>query len=393
MNNVGETSYSLYMKRNGRRFIIPGQRQEYISVLSEHLAWEYQSVGYCSLIAHLLLRDLTIDEPELEAILSAYNRLFHPSLQVTKIFEDTQCRVEKLRPYLLCFFRHPDEPKVQLEQQPEEHIKQMRNRQEVLNAEIKELRDQQKSLNADIEVLREQRAALNAEIKALNNEKYKEADEILSEARMNADNIRQAAQEEAEQKRRFTVLAAADDIRDSLPPISPAADAATMAEVEAVAHDLENKLREEMNAYRDQLQSALYSFRTGLYDTNYSPLCSFYQGFCRFVTTALDRRIDNLGSAIEDEESRNTVQAELRKLQGQLIHRVAALERSMEVMGLTLIRPADHSEYDVNEHAAENLEDDGTLTGTVERCTCPGLKVGDLVLCRAGVVVNPDQPV
>ena len=165
-------------------------------------------------------------------------------------------------------------------------------------------------------------------------------------------------------------------------------NAITKADVEARVRIMEIEIKEYFNKYRDSVQSMLYSFRTGLYSIEYAQICDAYQRLYLFATNSLERRVKGIKEHDTlDLNSKELVEKEIREIQGFLLKRVAGIERGMECMGLTMIRPSVGDEYNCNEHVADNAEDDGDMSADIKLCSCPGVKSDNHVLCKANVVV------
>lgn len=98
---------------------------------------------------------------------------------------------------------------------------------------------------------------------------------------------------------------------------------------------------------------------------------------------------DSLCKSFDDKAFFAHLQGELRKLQGQMLRRVTALEDGFRKLGLIIYRPEPGEAYNGVFHAAENVEDDGYLDATIRYCICPGFRTDEQVLCRAAVIVNP----
>ena len=268
-------------------------------------------------------------------------------------------------------------------------------------SELQRLQEQKRTVETQLESLRSELREQNSQIARLRQEEIsleKRLHELREQTGGERQRILDAAQEQA---RQILVQARAEaaDIRQSvlceamletLPEPAPQSPGATRDEIEATAHQLENRLRDELTSYRDQMESLLMNFRTGLYATKYGAVCDAYQKLYLFATSMLEKRIANAQQNQPDDASREAVIAELRSIQGLLLKRIGRMERGLEAMGLVMIRPTPGSAYDCNEHAAENAEDNGTLTATVTQCTCPGVRDDTQVYCPAFVTVAED---
>ena len=255
--------------------------------------------------------------------------------------------------------------------------------------EIDEARKELEVLQIQIKQEEETLALLREEIER----KQEYVIKIQADAENKAKEIIASAREEAEMIRKSTIIGiSTDDYSDQQnDTYERAGNAITKEEVEDRVRTLENEIRELLNGYRDSIQAMLYSFRTGLYSIEYTQICDAYQRLYLFVTSNLEKRIVKIQeNDTIDPESKKNIEIEIKEIQGLLLKRVGRVERGLECMGLTLIKPAVGEEYNCNEHVADNAEDDGDMVANIIWCSCPGVKSETTVLCKAnvGVVEN-----
>lgn len=251
-------------------------------------------------------------------------------------------------------------------------LQKLTEQKEIVEKQLESLRQEKISLEKHLRELREQ----VAQAQRIPENAREEARQILEQARAEAERIRQSVIHEA----------AAEEL--AAPARNPDASGVTEDEMEAATHQLENRLRDDLVACREQVESMLIRFRTGLYTTKYASVCDAYQKLYLFATGMMEKRIAALRETAGDEATLEAVTTELRSIQGLLLKRISRLERGLEAMGLTILRPDQGSAYDCNEHAAENAEDDGTLTGVVRQCVCPGVRDDTQVFCPASVLLE-----
>lgn len=265
-------------------------------------------------------------------------------------------------------------------------LNKLTEQKETLEKQLESLRTELREQNSRLAQLRQEAISLEKRLQEL-REQAAQAQRIPEAAREEARQLLERAEAEAERIRQSVIhQAAAEEL--AAPARNPDPSGITKDEMEATAHELENRLRDDLVACREQVESMLVRFRTGLYATKYTSVCDAYQKLYLFATGMLDKRIAALRETVGDEAAREAMTTELRSIQGLLLKRISRLERGLEAMGLTILRPAQGSAYDCNEHAAENAEDDGTLTGVIRQCVCPGVKDDTQVFCLASVILE-----
>lgn len=249
-------------------------------------------------------------------------------------------------------------------------------------------------MQCQLEQAQLEKDALDKQIAELHNETARlqlEQQKMQNSIRQQLDDAQREAQsirENAENLRSMLLQGVAlETTKEAY--AAPSDDGVLKDKVERETLRLETTIRTTFESYRDEIHKMLYDFRTGLYKADYDPLCLEYQRLSLFATNTLDKRIDDLCKSFDDEAFSAHLQGELRKLQGQLLRRVTALEDGFRKLGLIVYRPEPGENYNDVFHAAENVEDDGYLEATVRCCICPGFRTDEQVLCRAAVIVNP----
>lgn len=249
-----------------------------------------------------------------------------------------------------------------------------------LQRQLEQARLEKDALDKQITELHKEAARLQLEQQEMQNSIRQQ----LNDAQREAQSIR----ENAENLRSMLLQGVAlETTKEAY--AAPSDDGVLKDKVERETLRLETTIRTTFESYRDEIHKMLYDFRTGLYKADYDPLCLAYQRLSLFATNTLDKRIDDLCKSFDDEAFSAHLQGELRKLQGQLLRRVTALEDGFRKLGLIVYRPEPGETYNDVFHAAENAEDDGYLEATVRCCICPGFRTDEQVLCRAAVIVNP----
>ena len=374
-----------YEQNNLPFFGGPMSRGEYIAEMAKRILDELKETGGCWLMESALSHGI-ICVWDWNAVLMAYSRRFaSPSgfpvregaySDCYRLDPDMKKVLTRLRG---SFAQEPAQPKKEApgttpspraEQQAA--LQKLTEQKEIVGKQLESLRQEKRCLEKQLQELREQ----VAQTQRIPENAREEARQILEQARAEAERIRQSVIHEA----------AAEEL--AAPARNPDTAGVTEDEMEAATHQLENRLRDDLVACREQVESMLIRFRTGLYATKYASVCDAYQKLYLFATGMIDKRIVALRETAGDEATLEAVITELRSIQGLLLKRISRLERGLEAMGLTILRPTQGSAYDCNEHAAENAEDDGTLTGVVRQCVCPGVRDDTQVFCPASVLLE-----
>ena len=374
----------------------PMSMKEYTAEMAKRILDELKETGSCWLIESALSKG-TIRAWDWNAVLKAHSRRFAPPFGFPMREED----------YSVYYRLEPDMKKLVTQlcgsfaQEPARSKKEAPETANSSGAEqqaaLQKLTEQKKTVEKQLESLREEVREQNNRVAQLRQEEISlekhlreqvaQAQRIPENAREEARQILEQARAEAERIRQSVIHeAAAEEL--AAPARNPDTSGVIEDEMEAATHQLENRLRDDLVACREQVESMLSRFRTGLYATKYASVCDAYQKLYLFATGMMDKRIAALRETAGDEGTLEAVTTELRSIQGLLLKRISRLERGLEAMGLTILRPAQGSAYDCNEHAAENAEDDGTLTGVVQQCVCPGVRDDTQVFCPASVLLE-----
>lgn len=358
---------------------------EYIAEMAKRILDELKETGSCWLIESALSKG-TIRAWDWNAVLKAYSRRFAPLFEFQMREEDysvyyrLEPDMKKLLTRLCGSFAQ--EPARSKKEAPETANSSRAEQQ----AALQKLTEQKETVEKQLESLRQEKSSLEKHLREL-REQVAQTQRVPENAREEARQILEQARAEAERIRQSVIHeAAAEEL--AAPARNPDTSGVTEDEMEAATHQLENRLRDDLVACREQVESMLSRFRTGLYATKYASVCDAYQKLYLFATGMMDKRIVALRETAGDEGTLEAVTTELRSIQGLLLKRISRLERGLEAMGLTILRPAQGSAYDCNEHAAENAEDDGTLTGVVQQCVCPGVRDDTQVFCPASVLLE-----
>ena len=389
MSNVGQSKTKQlkdwYEQNNLPFFGGPMSRGEYIAEMAKRILDELKETGGCWLMESALSHGI-ICVWDWNAVLMAYSRRF-ASPYGFPMEEGAYSDYYRLEPDMkklltrLCgsFAQEPARPKKEAPEtanssraEQQAALQKLTEQKEIVEKQLESLRQEKISLEKHLRELREQ----VAQAQRIPENAREEARQILEQARAEAERIRQSVSHEA----------AAEEL--AAPARNPDTSGVTEDEMEAATHQLENRLRDDLVACREQVESMLIRFRTGLYTTKYTSVCDAYQKLYLFATGMMDKRIAALRENAGDEATLEAVTTELRSIQGLLLKRISRLERGLEAMGLTILRPDRGSAYDCNEHAAENAEDDGTLTGVVRQCVCPGVRDDTQVFCPASVLLE-----
>lgn len=389
MNNVGQSKTKelkdWYEQRNWPFLGAPMSMGEYIAEMAKRILDELKETGSCWLIESALSKG-TIRAWDWNAVLKAYSRRFAPLFGFPMREEDysvyyrLEPDMKKLVTQLCGSFAQ--EPARSKKEAPETANSSRAEQQ----AALQKLTEQKEIVEKQLESLRQEKISLEKHLREL-REQVAQAQRIPENAREEARQILEQARAEAERIRQSVIHeAAAEEL--AAPARNPDTSGVTEDEMEAATHQLENRLRDDLVACREQVESMLIRFRTGLYTTKYASVCDAYQKLYLFATGMMEKRIAALRETAGDEATLEAVTTELRSIQGLLLKRISRLERGLEAMGLTILRPDRGSAYDCNEHAAENAEDDGTLTGVVRQCVCPGVRDDTQVFCPASVLLE-----
>lgn len=271
-------------------------------------------------------------------------------------------------------------------------LEQLNQTKSDLENQISRLKDETEKLQAEKQEeqnrIRNQILQLKSEaekIRTENQEKQELIQNQINAARLEAEAVLREAREKADDIRTALMQGFADE---AAPEAVPADENSLRDTVGSETLRLETTIRSSLDSYRDEIHKMLYEFRTGLYKADYTSLCFAYQKLYLFAAGTFDKRIDSLCAELGSEELAAQVQSSLRKVQGQLLRRVTAMEESFRKLGLTVFRPESGEEYNDVYHAAENVEDDGYLDAVVRCCVCPGICADEQVLCRAAVMVD-----
>lgn len=374
-----------YEQRNWLFLGGPMSMGEYIAEMAKRILDELKETGSCWLIESALSNG-TICVWDWNAVLMAYYIRFEsrPGFPVKEGAYSTNYRLKPNMKELLTelrgsFAQEPARPK-------KEAPETARSSGAEQQAALQKLTEQRETVEKQLESLRQEKRCLERQLQEL-RERVAQTQRIPENAREEARQILEQARAEAERIRQSVIHeAAAEEL--AAPARNPDTAGVTEDEMEAATHQLENRLRDDLVACREQVESMLIRFRTGLYATKYASVCDAYQKLYLFATGMMDKRIVALRETAGDEATLEAVTTELRSIQGLLLKRISRLERGLEAMGLTILRPTQGSAYDCNEHAAENAEDDGTLTGVVRQCVCPGVRDDTQVFCQASVLLE-----
>ena len=374
-----------YEQRNWLFLGAPMSMGEYIEEMAKRILDELKETGGCWLMESALSNG-TICVWDWNAVLMAYYIRFEslPGFPVKEGAYSTNYRLKPNMKELLTelrgsFAQEPARPK-------KEAPETARSSGAEQQAALQKLTEQRETVEKQLESLRQEKRCLERQLQEL-RERVAQTQRIPENAREEARQILEQARAEAERIRQSVIHeAAAEEL--AAPARNPDTAGVTEDEMEAATHQLENRLRDDLVACREQVESMLIRFRTGLYATKYASVCDAYQKLYLFATGMMDKRIVALRETAGDEATLEAVTTELRSIQGLLLKRISRLERGLEAMGLTILRPTQGSAYDCNEHAAENAEDDGTLTGVVRQCVCPGVRDDTQVFCPASVLLE-----
>lgn len=374
-----------YEQRNWLFLGAPMSMGEYIEEMAKRILDELKETGGCWLMESALSNG-TICVWDWNAVLMAYYIRFEslPGFPVKEGAYSTNYRLKPNMKELLTelrgsFAQEPARPK-------KEAPETARSSGAEQQAALQKLTEQRETVEKQLESLRQEKRCLERQLQEL-RERVAQTQRIPENAREEARQILEQARAEAERIRQSVIHeAAAEEL--AAPARNPDTAGVTEDEMEAATHQLENRLRDDLVACREQVESMLIRFRTGLYATKYASVCDAYQKLYLFATGMMDKRIVALRETAGDEATLEAVTTELRSIQGLLLKRISRLERGLEAMGLTILRPTQGSAYDCNEHAAENAEDDGALTGVVRQCVCPGVRDDTQVFCPASVLLE-----
>ena len=388
-----------YEQRNWLFFGAPMSMKEYTAEMAERILDELKETGSCWLIESALSEG-TIRAWDWNAVLMACSRRFASPFGFPMREEDYSVYY-RLKPDMkklltqLCgsFAQEPARSKKESPEtanssgaEQQAALQKLTEQKKTVEKQLESLREEVREQNNRVAQLRQDEISLEKHLRELRDQTRRipenareEARQILEQARAEAERIRQSVIHEA----------AAEEL--AAPARNPDTAGVTEDEMEAATHQLENRLRDDLVACREQVESMLSRFRTGLYATKYASVCDAYQKLYRFATGMMDKRIVALRETAGDEATLEAATTELRSIQGLLLKRISRLERGLEAMGLTILRPTQGSAYDCNEHAAENAEDDGTLTGVVRQCVCPGVRDDTQVFCPASVLLEEAQ--
>lgn len=377
----------------------PMSMKEYTAEMAKRILDELKETGSCWLIESALSKG-TIRAWDWNAVLKAYSRRFAPPFGFPMREEDYSVYY-RLEPDMkklvtqLCgsFAQEPARSKKEAPEtanssraEQQAALQKLTEQKEIVEKQLESLREEVREQNNRVAQLRQEEISLEKHLR----EQVAQAQRIPENAREEARQILEQARAEAERIRQSVIHeAAAEEL--AAPARNPDTSGVTEDEMEAATHQLENRLRDDLVACREQVESMLSRFRTGLYATKYASVCDAYQKLYLFATGMMDKRIVALRETAGDEATLEAVTTELRSIQGLLLKRISRLERGLEAMGLTILRPTQGSAYDCNEHEAENAEDDGTLTGVVRQCVCPGVRDDTQVFCPASVLLEEAQ--
>lgn len=385
-----------YEQRNWLFLGGPMSMGEYIAEMAKRILDELKETGSCWLMESALSRGI-ICVWDWNAVLMAYSRRFaSPSgFPVREGAYSDYYRLDPDMKKVLTRLRgsFAQEPARSKKEAPETAnssraeqqaaLQKLTEQKEIVEKQLESLREEVREQNNRVAQLRQEEISLEKHLR----EQVAQAQRIPENAREEARQILEQARAEAERIRQSVIHeAAAEEL--AAPARNPDTSGVTEDEMEAATHQLENRLRDDLVACREQVESMLSRFRTGLYATKYASVCDAYQKLYLFATGMMDKRIVALRETAGDEATLEAVTTELRSIQGLLLKRISRLERGLEAMGLTILRPTQGSAYDCNEHAAENAEDDGTLTGVVRQCVCPGVRDDTQVFCPASVLLE-----
>ena len=377
----------------------PMSRGEYIEEMAKRILDDLKETGSCWLMESALSNG-TICVWDWNAVLQAYSRRFaSPSgFPMGEGAYSTNYRLKPDMKKLLTRLRgsaaqEPARPKKEAPEtarssgaEQQAALQKLTEQKEIVEKQLESLREEVREQNNRVAQLRQEEISLEKHLR----EQVAQAQRIPENAREEARQILEQARAEAERIRQSVIHeAAAEEL--AAPARNPDTAGVTEDEMEAATHRLENRLRDDLVACREQVESMLIRFRTGLYATKYASVCDAYQKLYLFATGMMDKRIVALRETAGDEATLEAVTTELRSIQGLLLKRISRLERGLEAMGLTILRPTQGSAYDCNEHEAENAEDDGTLTGVVRQCVCPGVRDDTQVFCPASVLLEEAQ--
>ena len=350
-----------------------GGLSEYIATMAAAICNEYNRHQKCWLVDNAL-KTRKIYSWDYIAISNAYNRLFGKDLRPFNSSEHGCYSLDDKLYYELLKFYESNVSGIAVNEKT-------RMSTEKEGKGIQDIEIEQNEIGKYKETIQ----LLQAKIDDLSlqiEEKHKYLDKLIEEEK----RIIQQTNDEAETIRSSIVHAIARE--QSNADFTEIQSKDNLKEtVEEKTRVFENTLRELLESYRDNIQSMLYSFRTDLYSVDYAQICDAYQRIYIFATSTLEKRIKNYDLK---QDYYSLIEQEIREIQGLLIKRIARIERGLESMGLTIIRPIEGDIYNCNEHATENIEDDGTLEAIIKLCVCPGVKYLNQVICRANVIVGID---
>lgn len=389
----------VYKEEHNPLFIgLPGLRKQYVEGMANQILLELSQRGSCWLIEESLKRGY-INSYDWEAVCIACSQglgiLVTPQISGAGYAEPiplNQKMVKLLQELRAGSTARREKENAAAAPHPDGTVEEQK-------AELQRLEEQKRALQRQVEVLRTEQQDCNIEIAHLRTEKVnleKQLQDLREQTKGQAQKIRDSAHEEARQIlvqakaeaagiRQSVIYAAAEELAEPVLPVNTSD--ITKDALESEVHRMENRMRDEMTSWREQMESMMIRFRTGLYTTKYTAVCDAYQKLSLLAYRIMENRISGIQESNMAPEARETVVSELRSIQGLLLKRISRLERGLEAMGLTIIRPVQGSAYDCNEHVAENAEDDGTLSGTVQQCTCPGVRDETQVFSPASVIV------
>ena len=277
-----------YEQRNWLFLGVPMSMGEYIEEMAKRILDELKETGDCWLMESALSHGI-ICVWDWNAVLMAYYRRFAspPGFLVREgAYSDCYRLDPDMKKVLtrLCgsFAQEPARPKKEAPEtarssgaEQQAALQKLTEQRETVEKQLESLRQEKRCLERQLQELREQ----VAQTQRIPENAREEARQILEQARAEAERIRQSVIHEA----------AAEEL--AAPARNPDTAGVTEDEMEAATHRLENRLRDDLVACREQVESMLIRFRTGLYATKYASVCDAYQKLYLFATGMMDKRI------------------------------------------------------------------------------------------------------
>lgn len=378
-----KTATQKLFDESGKKTLIAPE--QYINQMQKAISEEMEIRGHCWLIDNALASG-EIGERDWKAIICWVRKItfvnsFDAEEQQKRVAKNTRYPLSKQQEQnLLSIYQNNYDSAVAEKREMFERLNTEISTLKQEKAALEQSRNQLESftfqLAGEKERLHQETEQLQSFLQQQRDVAEAEAQSIICQAKQRAEIIR------AEMIHGFT-MEETQKIHSEEPAEENLRD-----EISQKTRDLGNDMRIALDNYRDQIQTMLYDFSTGLYQTNYKILCSTYQRLYCFVTDVFVKRIEALCQEIADEEVSSQIRQSLYKFQGQLVRNVVNLENGLTKLDLTVYYPEKGEEYHASYHIADNVEDDGYLEAMVRQCICPGIMYKDHILCQAVVIVD-----